>query len=125
LALYPARSFAGLVDKDEGRLILQCTMLLKSAICLAAIAFAAGALLPTRVAVAGRGGVPMEGTWNWPPYAGSEGGMAGKLPAAMCGQIPIPVSPTVRVDGFTSVGDTRERLPVAINHIEAGCVFPR
>jgi hypothetical protein len=49
-------------------------MLSKSVIaCLAASAFATGALMPTG-ASAVRGG-PMQGTWNWPPYAGSGGGM--------------------------------------------------
>jgi hypothetical protein len=39
-------------------------------------AFATGALMPTG-ASAVKGG-PMPGTWNWPPYAGSGGGMPGK-----------------------------------------------
>jgi hypothetical protein len=52
-------------------------MLPKSVIaCLAASAFATGALMPTG-ASAVKGG-PMPGTWNWPPYAGSGGGMPGK-----------------------------------------------
>ena len=52
-------------------------MLPKSVIvCLAACAFAIGALMPTG-ASAVKGG-PMPGTWNWPPYAGSGGGMPGK-----------------------------------------------
>jgi hypothetical protein len=44
--------------------------------CLAASAFGTGALMPTG-AFAVKGG-PMPGTWNWPPYAGSGGGMPGK-----------------------------------------------
>ena len=52
-------------------------MLPKSVIaCLAASAFGTGALMPTG-ASAVKGG-PMPGTWNWPPYAGSGGGMPGK-----------------------------------------------
>lgn len=39
-------------------------------------------LIPTS-AFAGRGGAPMEGAWNWPPYAGSFGGM----PATGCGYV--------------------------------------
>jgi hypothetical protein len=52
-------------------------MLPKSVIaCLAASAFAIGALMPTGASVAR--GVPMQGTYRWPPYAfGSDGGMAG------------------------------------------------
>ena len=52
-------------------------MLPKSVIaCLSASAFGTGALMPTG-AFAVKGG-PMPGTWNWPPYAGSGGGMSGK-----------------------------------------------
>ena len=60
-------------------------MLPKSVIaCLAASAFARGALIPTGASAA-KGG-PSPGTWNWPPYAGSGGGMTGKpICAAMCG----------------------------------------
>jgi hypothetical protein len=50
---------------------------------LAAIAFATSAITSTGAAVAGRGGI-MEGTWNWPPYAGSGGGMPGKT---TCGYV--------------------------------------
>jgi hypothetical protein len=62
-------------------------MLSKSVtICFAAsLAVAAMALLPSAASAAGRGGAnwPMEGTWNWPPYAGSEGGM----PGSGCGYV--------------------------------------
>jgi hypothetical protein len=52
-------------------------MLPKSVIaCLAASAFATGALIPTGASAA-KGG-PSPGTWNWPPYAGIGGGMPGK-----------------------------------------------
>lgn len=50
---------------------------------LVATAFAATVALMATGASAGggRGGaganVPSPGTWNWPPYAGSEGGMPG------------------------------------------------
>ena len=73
------------VDKGEARPPFSNTidssaeppMLPKSVIvCLAASAFATGALMPTG-ASAVKGG-PMPGTWNWPPYAGSGGGMPGK-----------------------------------------------
>ena len=72
------------VDTGEARPIFQynrrlggAAMLPKSVIvCLAASAFATGALMPTG-ASAVKGG-PMPGTWNWPPYAGSGGGMPGK-----------------------------------------------
>jgi hypothetical protein len=100
----PGRSFAGPVDKGEGRLILQRTMLLKSVICSAAVAFATTALLPTGVAVAGRGGVPMEGTWNWPPYAGSEGGMPGKT---TCGYVRTNPYPYKRREPGRSVYECR------------------
>jgi hypothetical protein len=75
-------------------------MLPKSVIaCLAASAFATGALIPTG-ASAVKGG-PTPGTWNWPPYAGSGGGMARKAYyAAICGKSPIVIS---RANGFTSV----------------------
>ena len=71
------------VDKGEARPIFQynrrfggAAMLPKSVIaCLAASAFGTGALMPTG-ASAVKGG-PMPGTWNWPPYAGSGGGMPG------------------------------------------------
>lgn len=58
-------------------------MLRKSVIvCLAAATFAAGALGATGASAGGgRGGaganVPSPGTWNWPPYSGSFGGMPG------------------------------------------------
>ncbi len=54
--------------------------------CLAATAFVTTTtLMPTgafaRGGTAAPGGAagnwPQEGTWNWPPYAGSGGGMAG------------------------------------------------
>ena len=72
------------VDTGEARPIFQynrrfggAAMLPKSVIaCLAASAFGTGALMPTG-AFAVKGG-PMPGTWNWPPYAGSGGGMPGK-----------------------------------------------
>jgi hypothetical protein len=72
------------VDKGEAPPIFQYdrrlgggAMLPKSVIaCLAASAFATGALMPTG-ASAVKGG-PMPRTWNWPPYAGSGGGMPGK-----------------------------------------------
>ena len=72
------------VDKGVARPIFQynrrfggAAMLPKSVIaCLAASAFGTGALMPTG-AFAVKGG-PMPGTWNWPPYAGSGGGMPGK-----------------------------------------------
>ena len=44
--------------------------------CWIVTAFIGSTLIPTG-ALAGRGGAPMEGAWNWPPYAGSFGGMAG------------------------------------------------
>jgi hypothetical protein len=88
-------------------------MLPKSVIaCLAASAFATGALMPTG-ASAVKGG-PMPGTWNWPPYAGSGGGMPGK-----------PICSYVRVEpyrhkpgkghGFTSV--TRSRSDTCVGHV--------
>jgi hypothetical protein len=49
---------------------------------LAAMAVATGALMPTG-ASAVRGG-PVQGIWNWPPYAGSGGGMPGKT---MCSYV--------------------------------------
>jgi hypothetical protein len=59
-------------------------MLRKSVVvCLAATAFAATTALMATSASAGggRGGaggnVPSPGTWNWPPYSGSFGGMPG------------------------------------------------
>ena len=45
-------------------------------------------LIPTGASAGGRGGaanVPMEGTWNWPPYAGSGGGMRGTA----CGYVRV------------------------------------
>ncbi len=59
-------------------------MLSKSVIvCLGATAFVATTtLMPTGASAAGRGGGanwPQEGTWNWPPYAGSGGGMPGTV----------------------------------------------
>ena len=58
-------------------------MLLKSVIaCLAA--FATGALTPTGASAA-KGG-PSPGTWNWPPYAGSGGGMPGQ---SMCSYVRV------------------------------------
>jgi hypothetical protein len=73
------------VDKDEGRLHFYNTVMLPKSViaCLAAIAFATSAIMSTGAAVAGRGGI-MEGTWNWPPYAGSGGGMPGKT---TCGYV--------------------------------------
>jgi hypothetical protein len=72
------------VDKGEARPIFQynrrlggAAMLPKSVIvCLAASAVATSVLMPTGAAAV-KGG-PMPGTWNWPPYAGSGGGMPGK-----------------------------------------------
>jgi hypothetical protein len=50
-------------------------MLPKSVMCLAASAFAIAAVIPN-AASAEKGG-PMPGKWNWPPYAGSGGGVTG------------------------------------------------
>ncbi len=53
--------------------------------CLApAVFIATTALMPTGASVAGRGGgnYPMEGTWNWLPYAGS--GWYPRTTCAMC-----------------------------------------
>ncbi len=59
-------------------------MLRKSVIiCLAAagVAAAAALMVTDASAAGGRGGaggnVPSPGTWNWPPYSGSFGGMPG------------------------------------------------
>ena len=86
-------------------------MLPKSVIvCLAASAFATGALMPTG-ASAVKGG-PMPGTWNWPPYAGSGGGMPGQ---SMCSY--VRVEPYRHKPGkgqwvyrFTSVIRSRSRV---------------
>lgn len=68
-------------------------MLPKSVTCLAATAVATSVVLHPAVAVAGRGGGPMEGTWNWPPYAGTEGGMPGKNTCGYVWVIPYPYKP--------------------------------
>ena len=56
-------------------------------VCLAATALtAAAALMATDASAGGRGGVgnvPSPGTWNWPPGAGSFGGM----PGTTCGYV--------------------------------------
>jgi hypothetical protein len=58
-------------------------MPLKSVVAwLAATTFIIPALAPSD-AFAGRGS-PSWGTWNWPPYAGSGGGMPGK---SMCSYV--------------------------------------
>ena len=60
-------------------------MLPKSVIVwLAASAFTEGALMPTGVSAAGGG--PLQGTRNWPPYAGSGGAMPGMT---MCSYVRI------------------------------------
>ena len=85
-------------------------MLPKSVIaCLAASAFVTGALTPTG-ASAVKGG-PMEGTWNWPPYAGSGGGMPGQ---SMCSY--------VRVELSSQAGQRAMGLPVSL---EVGHVCAR
>jgi hypothetical protein len=83
---------------------LTSTMLPKSVICLAATAFATSVVLPRGVLVAGRGGGPMEGTWNWPPYAGTEGGMREKTTCGYVWANPY-ISPEVTGDGFTGVAN--------------------
>ncbi len=66
-------------------------MLRKSVIiCLAAAGVAAvTALMATGASAGGRGGaganVPSPGTWNWPPYSGSFGGMPGNT----CGYVRV------------------------------------
>jgi hypothetical protein len=50
------------------------------------------ALMTTAASAGGRGSVPSPGTWNWPPYVGSFGGM----PKTSCGYLrvnPYPYNP--------------------------------
>jgi hypothetical protein len=71
-------------------------MLPKPVMCIAAAAFAVSVVFPTGGAIGGRGGAPMQGTWNWPPYAGTEGGMSGKNTCGYVWANPDPHTPRGR-----------------------------
>ena len=78
-------------------------MLPKSVIaCLAASAFATGALMPTGASAA-KGG-PSPGTWNWPPYAGIGGGMPGKPMCSYMRVEPYRHKPGKRQSVYKRVG---------------------